>query len=167
MQLGLKTNISTSEGRSVRMIGVNEKDSKSEDGFFFNSKRFVQSRKLPGENSWFELIDNTGKVAGSIFLSIDKKQAWSHLNAPFGSLEKNSKLTQNDCDFMISGLLRSLKERGVETLEVTHYPHFYDSKTSEFVDHSYQSQGFNVIALNVNQHLHIASGDSHLNRPRS
>jgi len=71
------------------------------------------------------------------------------------SLEKNGKLTQNDCDFMVSGLVSFLKESGVVTFELTHYPFFYDSKTSKFVDHSYQSLGFKLIAENVNQHLKI------------
>jgi lipid II:glycine glycyltransferase (peptidoglycan interpeptide bridge formation enzyme) len=140
-------------------VSRNIEETGSEEVYFFNTSRFLTSRKVEGETMCFELEHANGSTLASMVIVLINNIAYSPWRAPFGSIQCFVKLDEETLGVFISGILARLSQLSVRELNITHYPEFYDSAMSKQIHREFQLFGFDNCYGEVNQHIEIDKSD--------
>lgn len=126
----------------------------SDSCFFFNTKTFLGSRDYQGKLICFE-IAKKGQTLARMWTNLIEDRGYSPWRAPFGSIECCDKINVRILNQFISEIKLSLLAEGIKTLDVVHYPNFYDVINAGIIEECFLSNGFKAKPADTNQHIDV------------
>ena len=126
-------------------------------GYIFNTPEFLSLIK--GEARYFTLTKNE-RIIARIYFRIEKNQATSGYQAPFGSIDTTRSLPGATIKYFLEQVCLTLKNDRLKEVIVKHWPECF--ATSDSLQESFSQLGFKVINSEVNQHIVVQESEFRL-----
>lgn len=111
--------------------------------------------------SFYAIEKTKYQIAGSIHFQIIEDKAISLMTSPFGSLTFSGKMTSEDALKFIQFIEKTLKNRQVREIMITHYPYYYDPAHAGHVISSFGLSNFRITTVDVNHFIEISDRPFH------
>jgi len=140
-------------------ISVNNclQESFNRQSFLFHKPSFVY--RNPDIKTFQICLNINGDTVAGININLIGQKAQSQYKSPFGSVWGLKELTNEQLDFLIRQILSWCKELELAELIIKGYPFCYDTQNSALLINSLTTNGFQLEAVEINQHIEVGGKD--------
>jgi hypothetical protein len=96
-----------------------------------------------------------GRAIARIWTTQIENRGFSPWRAPFGSIECFDDLNDQIINQFVYEVKSNLLVEGIKTLDIIHYPNFYDVVNTGIIEESFLANGFKAKPADTNQHIDV------------
>lgn len=122
--------------------------------FFFHSKAFIE-RDSTVQTSYVSLFKGANQPIATVPFNFKNHAAYSLLKSPFGGINAVDEITSKELQYLIDHLINLFRERQLETIKITSFPHIYNAKMYDLSQDIFLNAGFKMSSQDIGQYLII------------